>query len=541
MDQIRTIAESDLFNTIVYAMDIANITQQVIDLTMENDNADSSSSSSSSSNSNTRQRSLQDDGDVAVEPNTTTISIGTTKAMALQIMFDVSMSYTPSTTTTLTTTTLADLFTASFDSEQDRSNYLIKLVTNDDIFTSVRLVEVVYVNGTNNNNRKSNAPTETPVTTPTSEASSKSGETSNSSTGLLVALAGGGTALILFAIIGIVFYQRHNNKSSSKGSSGNSKENITKEGETPSDNDEYYYGGNGPVGPLNFTNHQHHHSRDPNSPAQQRWTNEIVVDPSADDVSTLGGSVLVGYLDPTTTNNPNNNNNNTSHVEDEPTASVNLDFDYNNNQYRSDVEDRSRTVFTEATGPTSFTNFTSKFGMNGEAMFSDDASFDELYADMEDTTDVNDKTANNNSHRVATTNHPSHLHNNNNNKIANMVKPFEIRAPPGKLGMVVDTPNGGVPVVRAIRPDSVLHGNVLVGDRLISVDNKDVTNMTAVEVSSLISLKQHQSRLLVFCRIQQQPSSTLMIATTGTAAATPQGGATQPSPVGTAMATTTSY
>lgn len=506
IDQIRTVAESDVYGTIVYAIDIANITQEVIDLTASANNNDNEDSSSSSSN--TRRRSLQADVDLDVQ-NATTISTGTTKAMALQIMFDVTMSYTPSTTLP---TTLADFFTASFDSEQDRSNYLIKLVTNDDIFTSVRLVEVIYVNGTKSST-KSNMPTGSPVAAPTGEAISKSGE--KSSTGLLVALAGGGTALILFAIIGIVFYQRQGNKNS-KGSSNNSKENITKEGETPSDNDEYY-GGDGPVGPLNFSSN--HHTRDPNSPSQQRWTNEIVVDPSADDVSTLGGSVLVGYLDPTTTN-PNNNNNNTSHVEDEPTASVNLDFDYNNNQYRSDVEDRSRTVNTEATGPTTFTNFTSKLGMNGEAMFSDDASFDELYAEMDDAPD-NDKT----NHPVAK--NPSHL-----NKMANMVKPFEVRAPPGKLGMVVDTPNGGVPVVRAIRPDSVLHGSVLVGDRLISVDNKDVTNMTALEVSSLISLKQHQHRLLVFCRIQQPT----LIATT---AATPQGITfTQPSPVGTAMATT---
>ena len=516
MDQIRSVAESDVYNAIIYGMDISNMTQIVIDLTANN-------ASSKNDAANRQQRSLQEGDDSGtVAENVTTISTGTTKAMALQIMFDVSMSYTPSTTAS-TSTTLADLFTASFDSEQDRSNYLIKLVTNDDLFTSVRLVEVIYVNGTNiDSGGPSPTVPATPVMAPTSESTSNSDE--QSSSGLLIALAGGGTALIVFAIFGIVFYQRMHNHNS--GGSKNSKENITNEVETPSDNDEYY-GGNGPVGPLNFNHHRHHH--DPNSPispSQQRWTNEIVVDPSADDVSTLGGSVLAGYLDPTNANNNNNNN----HVEDEPTASVNLDFDYNNNQYRVDAEDRSRTVFTETTGPTNFTNFTSKLGMNGAAMFSDDASFDELYAEIDDETDTNDKTTN----HATLVQHPSHL---NHKKIANMVKPFEIRAPPGKLGMVVDTPNGGVPVVRAIRPDSVLHGNVLVGDRLISVDNKDVTNLTALEVSSLISLKQHQHRLLVFCRLQQQ-SSTPIVSTTA-AVITPQSSAlVQPSPVGTAMATT---
>ena len=453
------------------------MTQQVIDLTAAGSTV-------------TRRRQQEEEDNV-----TTTISIGTTKSRALQIMFDVSMSYTPSPSST--TMTLADLFTASFDSEQDRSNYLIKLVTNDDIFTSVRLVQVLYVNGTNTTDLDNNNPPQLPpVAAPTTQATANSDErSSGSSTALLVALAGGGTALIVFAIFGIVFYQRQQHHKHNGGSNGSKNAISTNEGETPSDNDEYY--GGGPVGPLNFSNN-HHPSHSPAS-QQQRWTNEIVVDPSADDVSTLGGSVLLGYLDPTTANPNNNNNNNTSHtVEDEPTASVNLDFDYNNNQYRPDLEDRSRTVFTETTGPTTFTNFTSKLGMNGDGMFSDDASFDELYAEIDDA--ANDTT---NDPMVRDPSHQQHLSNNNNRKIASMVQPFEVRVPSGKLGMVVDTPNGGVPVVRAIRPDSVLHGTVLVGDRLISVDNKDVTNLTALEVSSLISLKKDQpERLMVFCRLQ---------------------------------------
>ena len=74
-------------------------------------------------------------------------------------------------------------------------------------------------------------------------------------------------------------------------------------------------------------------------------------------------------------------------------------------------------------------------------------------------------------------------------------KPFEVRAPPGMLGMVIDTPNGGVPVVRAIKPDSVLTDRVVIGDRLISVDHQDVTSMSALEVSNLISVKSNRQRL----------------------------------------------
>jgi hypothetical protein len=42
---------------------------------------------------------------------------------------------------------------------------------------------------------------------------------------------------------------------------------------------------------------------------------------------------------------------------------------------------------------------------------------------------------------------------------------FEVQVPPGKLGMVIDTPNNGVPVVHAIKQESVLCDRVQVGDR----------------------------------------------------------------------------
>ena len=66
--------------------------------------------------------------------------------------------------------------------------------------------------------------------------------------------------------------------------------------------------------------------------------------------------------------------------------------------------------------------------------------------------------------------------------------------------MVIDTPNNGVPVVHAIKQESVLCDRVHVGDRLISVDGENVTSMTAVQVSKLISLKSDQRRVLVFLR-----------------------------------------
>jgi C-terminal processing protease CtpA/Prc len=107
----------------------------------------------------------------------------------------------------------------------------------------------------------------------------------------------------------------------------------------------------------------------------------------------------------------------------------------------------------------------SKLGLGkmSESFFSDDASFEEQFVDQDER--------------------------------------FEVLAPAGKLGMVIDTPSGGVPVVHAIKDNSVLSDAVRVGDRLISVDGEDCSAMTAMQVSKLISLKANNStRTLVFIR-----------------------------------------
>ena len=85
----------------------------------------------------------------------------------------------------------------------------------------------------------------------------------------------------------------------------------------------------------------------------------------------------------------------------------------------------------------------SKLGLSqmGESIFSDDASFEEQFIESEQQV------------------------------------PFEITVPAGKLGMVIDTPNGGFPIVHAIKDSSVLADRVRVGDRLVSVDGQDCTTM----------------------------------------------------------------
>lgn len=64
-----------------------------------------------------------------------------------------------------------------------------------------------------------------------------------------------------------------------------------------------------------------------------------------------------------------------------------------------------------------------------------------------------------------------------------------INAPAGKLGVVIDTPDDGAPVVHAVKDSSVIADKIQVGDKLIAVDEDDVRQMTAIKVSKLISKK----------------------------------------------------
>lgn len=74
-------------------------------------------------------------------------------------------------------------------------------------------------------------------------------------------------------------------------------------------------------------------------------------------------------------------------------------------------------------------------------------------------------------------------------------------APAGKLGVVIDTPSGGIPMVHAIKDTSALADSIRIKDKLISVDNEDTTTMSALQVSKLISSKaMNPERVMVFLR-----------------------------------------
>lgn len=70
---------------------------------------------------------------------------------------------------------------------------------------------------------------------------------------------------------------------------------------------------------------------------------------------------------------------------------------------------------------------------------------------------------------------------------------LEIYAPSGKLGVVIDVIAGSpTPIVHAIKDTCPIRDEIRVGDALYYVDDVDVRQMTAVEVSRLISRKSHQ-------------------------------------------------
>ena len=66
---------------------------------------------------------------------------------------------------------------------------------------------------------------------------------------------------------------------------------------------------------------------------------------------------------------------------------------------------------------------------------------------------------------------------------------FDIYAPAGKLGVVIDTPDDGAPIVHAVKDTSPIANKIRVGDKLVAVDDEDVRAFTAIQVSRLISKK----------------------------------------------------
>ena len=78
---------------------------------------------------------------------------------------------------------------------------------------------------------------------------------------------------------------------------------------------------------------------------------------------------------------------------------------------------------------------------------------------------------------------------------------YSVSAPPGLLGLILESSSiDGRSIVNSVKPFSPLADQVQVGDRLVLVDNEDVSLMTASKVSQLIASKQNETRILTFKR-----------------------------------------
>ena len=66
---------------------------------------------------------------------------------------------------------------------------------------------------------------------------------------------------------------------------------------------------------------------------------------------------------------------------------------------------------------------------------------------------------------------------------------LDVYSPVGKLGVIINAPDDGAPMIHAIKDDSPIVDKVMVGDKLVAVDDEDVRAMTARKVSKLISTK----------------------------------------------------
>jgi hypothetical protein len=327
----------------------------------------------------------------------------------LRVAFDVVVRFL-GTTSAPNDAEAATLLGEAFNSQEDRELYINRLrATDNTAFESLDRIQVL-VDGF----------------TPAEEGFQGSNDSGGSSMGIIIGAAVGGIAILVIAALAAFFVFRNRD---------NQNDRVNKR---LSDDDE----------------HMQNDARELYSPPTESASplgaaNEISVD-RQDDVSTLGDSILAGMAV-------------LQDGEDERTASIDGGYDYAQEQFRGD----GPLSVSRGENSTMLSSYPSVGQMGGPSLIEDDASFEELYGDVDDTS------------------HPDR---------------FEVDVPPGKLGMVVDTPNYGIPQVHAIKEDSVLVGRVKVGDRLMHVDLIDVTRMSAIEVSNLIHKKSKSARVLGFAR-----------------------------------------
>jgi len=82
----------------------------------------------------------------------------------------------------------------------------------------------------------------------------------------------------------------------------------------------------------------------------------------------------------------------------------------------------------------------------------------------------------------------------------------ECYAPPGKLGVVLDSINNGpssvssVVVVHRIKPGSPLDGVLKIMDRIVAIDDIDTSKMNATEITQVMVSKMRKNRKITYIR-----------------------------------------
>jgi len=193
-----------------------------------------------------------------------------------------------------------------------------------------------------------------------------------------------------------------------------------------------------------------------------------------------------------------------------------VDPDYNHQSSNYSLSDAGGTIGSQSRSLANFTNASSAFGsaaittipledVNGEMTINprgysrpSHSHHYDPYSNNPTTTNNGSNNNNPQSHAHNNPNNPynfnPNLNNNNNNPPSNSnnirEELLEIYAPSGKLGVVVDTPSSSpMPVVHAIKDTCPIRNEIRVGDKLVAVDDEDVREMTAMQVSRLIGKK----------------------------------------------------
>lgn len=86
-------------------------------------------------------------------------------------------------------------------------------------------------------------------------------------------------------------------------------------------------------------------------------------------------------------------------------------------------------------------------------------------------------------------------------------KLFDIFAPPGPLGIIIDTTPEG-PMIHSLKPTSQLAGMVSPGDLIVGLDGVDTRNMTAATFTRLMAKRSHGERQMTLLKGLAPPTPT---------------------------------